>query len=66
MKYYAICDVVNDYEFELRTEMFYELGAWEKYTHPIFKEEIDALRECNEINKNIEKQFKCVVVEIEV
>ena len=68
MKYYAVCDVVDNYKYEIRTEqVVVDNGKYDTYTRKavIFQDELEALRECNDVNLNREKPI-CVVVEMEV
>lgn len=66
MKYYAICDVFEREQFEIRQYEVCDIGGHREWKYWICEDELTALRECNELNQEMDAEFKCVVVEMEV
>lgn len=70
MKYYAICDVFKGRNGEKETyemrEYMYTTTKETLWYYAIYDDELKALRECNELNQEMDAEFKCVVVEMEV
>ena len=67
MKYYAICDVFKNERLEIR-QWCHSTFSNERdlFYYAIYDDELKALRECNELNQEMDAEFKCVVVEMEV
>lgn len=66
MKYYAICDVYGERDkLEIREYVYMTHDTAFGY-YAIYDDELQALKECNELNIGMDAEYKCVVVEIEV
>jgi hypothetical protein len=67
MKYYAICDVYKRERLEIRQYSYCTMnGERDLFYYAIYDDELKALRECNELNREMDAEYKCVVVEMEV
>ena len=67
MKYYAICDVYERERIEIRKWNYWDYtGNCTFEYYAIYDDELKALRECNELNQEMDAEYKCVVVEMEV
>ena len=60
MKYYAIADVYSD-GLRLREYQHTTMtGKGDFWYHAVYDDELKALRECNDLNQEMDAEYKCV------